>query len=119
MITHEELRAKARTHNTEPTMTDQSGARETDLNVILTRYAQSGTIQSHGKEPIYEDWTKYPEDFRGYIHQSRETARLRDKLPDQLKKMTDQELLALTVDQLNNILAPPDKPADKPKDEPK
>lgn len=118
ITTHEERRATARTVNNEPTLTDQSGAPDTDLNVILKRYAQSGTIQSHGKEPMYVDWTEYPEDFRGYIHQARELERHRARLPEQLKDKTDAQLLALTPDELQNILTPP-APPPAPKDEQK
>ncbi|QXP07993.1 MAG: internal scaffolding protein [Arizlama microvirus] len=118
-MNHTERQAKGRTTNNEPTLTDQSGAAETDLNVILKRYSQSGTIQSHGKEPMYEDWTQYPEDFRGYLHTAMEAKRLRAALPDKLQNLKDHELLALTPEQLETILAPPAKPADTPKDEPK
>lgn len=120
MITsHEELRANARTVNNDPTETDQSGAAETDLNVILKRYAQSGTIQSHGLPPMYEDWTELPEDFRGFIHKARELGALQDKLPAQLRNLPTEALLALTREQLSTILTPPAQPTDKPKEEAK
>lgn len=109
IATHEELRAKARTVNNEPTMTDQSGASETDLNVVLKRYAQSGTIQSHGKEPMYYDWTEFPEDFRGYLAAARNAEDLREQLPPGLRNMPDAQLLALTPEQIEQMLTPPAK----------
>ena len=118
IATHEELRAKARTVNDEPTATDQSAARETDLNIILQRYAQSGTLQSHGKDPMYEDWTEYPEDLRGFIERARTAEKLRASLPQELKGKTLDELVRLTPNELHNILTPP-APTPPPKDEPK
>lgn len=117
--THEELRAKARTINDDPTETDQSGAAETDLNIVLTRYMQSGTVQSHGKDPMYMDWTEYPENYRDFIHTTRDADALRQKLPHQLRTMPLEELLALTPEQLNSILTPPAEPTDTPQDETK
>lgn len=119
MSTHEERRAKARTVNNEPTMTDQSAASQTDLNLILQRYAQSGTLNSHGKEPMYMDWTEYPEDYRDFIHKSREIDNIRQRLPKELTELTNEQLLTLTPTQLQTILTPPAPPPDKPKDETK
>jgi len=115
IATHEELRAKARTVNNDPTETDQSGASETDLNVILQRYAQSGTIQSHGKDPIYEDWTKYPEDLRGFLEAKERMQEARDQLPPELRDKPTSELLYMTPEALQAALTPKEPPKEEPK----
>lgn len=111
IATHEELRAKARTTNNEPTQTDQSEARETDLNVILTRYAQSGTVQSHGKEPMYMDWTEMPEDLQGYLHARAQLEERRLELPPQLRDIPTEELLYMTPEAITARLTPATPPA--------
>jgi len=110
ITTHEELRAAARTVNTDPTETEQSEAHETDLNIILTRYAQSGTIQSHGKPPMFEDWTQYPEDLRGFIEAKHDLERARLALPPELRDIPTDELLYMTPEAINARLPKP-KPA--------
>lgn len=119
IATHEERRAAARTVNNEPTLTDQSGAAETDLNIILTRYLQSGTVPGQQGEPMYTDWTELPEDFRGFIEAGRNIDRLTEQLPQALRQLTTSQLFALTNEQINAILTPPAKTTDEPKDPPK
>lgn len=117
IATHAERRAAARTINDDPTETDQSGATETDLNVILQRYAQSGTLQGQAGQPMYYDWTEYPEDFRGYLEMARNADTLKQQLPTQLAHMTEEQLLALTPADILKILTPADttKPTEEPK----
>lgn len=118
MSTHEERRAKARTVNNEPTMTDQSAASQTDLNLILQRYAQSGTLNSHGKEPMYMDWTEYPEDYRDFIHKTREISELRERLPQELRDIPTEQLLYITPEELHARLKPKDaQPLVQPENE--
>lgn len=119
ITTSEERRAAARTINNEPTETEQSSASETDLNVILKRYLQSGTVTGHGKEPMYEDWTEYPEDLRGFIEHARSAAKLRKQLPKELQGYSLEDLVKLTPDELTRILTPPAPPPDKPAEPPK
>lgn len=116
--THEELRAKARTVNNDPTETDQSEARETDLNVILTRYMQSGTVQSHGKQPMYMDWTEMPEDLRGYLEAREAMEEHKLALPEQLRDIPTEELLYMTPEEIHAKLKPATtQPVLPPKDE--
>lgn len=110
IATHEELRAKARTVNNEPTQTEQSDANETDLNIILKRYAQSGTVQSHGKDPMYMDWTQYPEDLRGFLEAKRDMEKARLELPKELRDIPTEELIYMTPEAINAKLPKP-KPA--------
>lgn len=100
--------------NTEPSKTDQSQAKDTDINVIVNRYGVTGTAPGTTKEPLYEDFTELPRDLRGMIEKGRDLQRLRRQLPKQLAEMPVDQLLALSPDQINAILKPADKPADKP-----
>jgi hypothetical protein len=106
------------TQNYEPTLTDQSQAANTDINIIVTQFLRTGQAPQ-GANPIYADFTDLPEDLRGFIEMGRSMGTLRERLPPQLQKLNAQELFALTTEQINQILTPPDKPPDKPKDEPK
>lgn len=107
---YQENKARAKTKNTEPTMTDQSAARETDINVIVQRYAVHGTMPGSAQQPISGDFTELPTDLRAMIEKTREVADLRKKLPKELRSMTMPELMALTPEQLKNKLTPPEAP---------
>lgn len=100
--------------NTEPSLADQSGARETDINVIVGRYGITGAATQTTKSPMYGDFTNFPNDLRDMIETSRTMEDLRERLPDQLKGKPLEELLTLTPDQLNDILKPPAPPPAPP-----
>lgn len=100
-------KANSRTKNTEPSLTDQSQARETDINVIVGRFGVSGQMPGTGANPMYGDFSNFPEDLRTMIETARSIDRLRGNLPDALKKKSIEELMALTPDELTNILTPP------------
>lgn len=100
-------KANARTVNNEPTLTDQSQARETDINVIVSRYGISGQVPGVAGEPLYQDWTELPTDYRDFIDLSRSVEDRRKALPKELQEMPVEELLALTPDKLKDILTPP------------
>jgi len=93
--------------NTEPTMTDQAGANETDINVIVGRFMVSNQLPANGQEPIYGDFTNLPEDLRGFIETAQSLAEKRAELPEVLRDMPIEELLALTPEELTNKLTPP------------
>jgi len=105
-VNHEERRAKGRTVNNEPTMTDQSQASETDLNVIMRKYGVSGRVPATTAQPMYGDFTNLPTDLRDMIETSRTIKEKRSQLPKELREMPIEELLALTPDQLTTILTP-------------
>lgn len=105
------------TCNTEPTMTDQAGAADTDLNVIVGKYL--GQTNGPAQEPMYGDFTTYPRDLRDYIDTARELQTHHEALPEALQKMPIEELLALTPQDIAAILKPADVPADKPTEAPK
>lgn len=100
-------KAKARTITRKPSLTDQSQARDTDINIIVGRYLKTGTAPGAGQQPIYGDYSNLPTDLRGFLETSRTLHAHRHKLPEPLKNMTVEEILALTRDELTNILTPP------------
>lgn len=103
-------KANSRTVNKQPTKTDQSQARETDINVIVGRYGIGGTVPGPGGQPITGDFTELPQDLRGFIEKGRELEKLRADLPKELQTKTTEELLALTPAELTTILTPPAPP---------
>lgn len=114
MNTYKENKANARTYNTEPTKTDQSQARETDINVIVSRYGISGQVPAPQQEPMYGDFSNTPQDLREAIEVARGIEQHRSKLPPELAEMPIEQILALTNDELTNILTPPaTKPEEK------
>lgn len=119
MKTHAELRAAARTYNNEPTLTDQSGRQQTDLNIILQQAAITGTMPSNGKEPQYHDWTLIPRDLRGMLELREKIEEHRARLPEKLREIPLEKLMEMTDAEINATLQPPAPPPDKPKDEPK
>lgn len=106
MKTYYERKALLRTRTTTPTMTDQSEAAGTDINIVLGHMLATGHPPRE-KEPIYGDFSELPEDLRGFIHQARSIGRRRTQLPPQLREMPVSELLALTKERLSEILTPP------------
>lgn len=94
--------------NNEPTMTDQSQGYETDINVIVGKYGIGQVTNGH--EPgtgQYIDWTQFPRDLKEMIETARSLERHRAQLPEQLREMPINDILALTTEQLTNILKPP------------
>lgn len=105
-------RLKAQFKNTDPTLADQAGARDTDINVIVKRFTQTGMVPGSQQTPMSGDFTNLPRDLRGYIETSKQLHALRHRLPKELQDMDFAELLALRPDELTAILTP--KPADPP-----
>jgi len=108
-------RQRARTQNNEPTMTDQSQAKDTDINVIVNQFMKTGQAPGAATQPMYGDFTQLPNDLRGMIELNRSMKDKRASLPPQLKDLALEELLALTPEALEAKL----KPAEQPKEEPK
>jgi len=112
--------AKARsdkyaTTNTDPTMTDQSGSDDTDINLIIKRYGVYGTAPGAATPQQYGDFADLPTDLAEGIKLIRSQKDLVGKLPPELQTMSIEELMTLTHDQLTEILAPP-APTPVPKD---
>jgi len=111
-------RIKARTVNNEPSLTDQAGAKDADINVIVGQFLIHGQMPGTTKTPIPgADFTNMPTDLRGFIELGRSIENKKRQLPPQLKGMTTAQLLALTPEELKTILAPPQEEAKK--EEPK
>jgi hypothetical protein len=110
-------RAKARTYTDlekDPTLTDQSQANDTNINVIVKRYGVHAQAPGGSTPPIYGDFTGLPTDLRGMIETARTINEQRERLPKALQDMPIEELLSLTNEQLTTILTPPAKtPADQ------
>lgn len=111
---------RAKTRTTKPSLTDQSQAPETDINVIVGRFLRTGQAPG-GKQPMFGDFTALDGDLRSMIERARSLHRERYKLPKELQNLPIEELLALTPHKLKDILTPPapspaDKPADKPEE---
>lgn len=99
----------AKYRSSKPTMTDQSQAADTDVNIIMGKFGIGGTVTVTGKQPIYGDFTDLPNNLADMIRMARRSAELRQTLPNQLREMPDKKLFALTKDELTNILTPPQK----------
>lgn len=112
-------KAKAVFNNTEPSLTDQSQAKDTDINVIVKRYGVHGTAPGINGEPLYGDFTNIPTDLRTMIETSRELENYRRKLPKQLAELPIEELIALTPEKLTSILTPPAPTPEPNKDDTK
>jgi len=110
-INLEYYRARARklaSVNTDPSETDQTGAEETNINVIVKRYGVYGTIPQGSKAPIFgADTTDWPTDLGLAIDLARSLEKIRGELPPAMQKMSTDELLALTPEKIVSILKPP------------
>lgn len=99
-------KANAVTRDTTPTKTDQAGADETNINVIVKRYGTTGTVPGPGRSPITGDFSDLPTDLREMLEASKSVERLRRSLPDTLREKPLEQLLTLTQDELTRILTP-------------
>lgn len=105
-----ENRKRARTINNKPTKTEQSGAAQTDINVIVKSFKITGRVPGASTEPMAGDFSELPTDLREMIETAKGIKEKRQGLPPQLRDMPIEELLALTPDKLANILTPPQQP---------
>lgn len=94
------------TKTTQPTLTDQSAANDTDLNVIVKQFLKTGTAPGNPGQPMFEDFTQYPEDLRGFIECAQSIKDHYGRLPEKLQVMDMNQLLSLTPEQLTDILKP-------------
>lgn len=116
-MNHEERRAKGRTTNDGKSLTDQSQADDTNINVILRKYGVTGVAKGVAGPPHYLDHTEIPLDLREAIHLARQYNTVRQQLPEALRDKPVEELSTLTIEQINKILAPPAPPPAPTKDE--
>jgi len=106
-----------RTVNNEPTLTDQSQASATDINIIVTQFLRTGQAPQ-SKQPQYGDFTQLPTDLRGFIEMGRSINEHRANLPDQLREIPIEYLVRMTNEQINAMLKPPEETAEVKKDNP-
>lgn len=109
MSNWEKNKAKARFKSTKETKTDQSQAHETDINVIVNQFLKTGR-QPMERKLISGDFTPLPPDLRSFIETGRTLHDSRDKLPPQLRGLTNDQLFSLTPDDLRRILTPAQTP---------
>lgn len=98
------------TKNSMPTMTDQSQADDTNVNVIVKKMSITGPRTGPGNAQ-YGDYSTLPSHLRGWIELGRSLDTNRQQLPPQLQNLPLTDLLTLSPDQIDAILNPP-KPAD-------
>lgn len=116
---YRENKRNAITINTDPTMTDQSAEKDTDINIIVNHMIRTGEQGNAAVQPQqYADMTQFPKDLRGMIDMARSLKEHMKRLPPNLQNLGPEQLLALTPQQLHNILTPPEQPA-TPEDEKK
>lgn len=104
---YEKNRLRAKTRNTSPSETDQSSARDTDINVIVGRFVKTGMAPAAKNQPMAGDFSNLPTDLAGFINTAKTMKYLRNKLPPQLQDMKIEEIMALTPEQLTAKLTPP------------
>lgn len=110
---------KARIKRTTPTVTDQSQAKATDLNVIVKKFGVTSNIGSMNANPMFgQDTTNWPRDLREVFETARDLHRARAQLPEQLQNLTLAELVQLTDEQLQQKLTPPKEPPKEPPKDP-
>lgn len=98
------------TVNTEPSETDQTGAEDTDINVIVKRYGVYGTMPSGTKPPQFgQDMSEIPTDLRSLIETARSVERLRGELPPQFRNLSIEELISYTPETIADMLKPPEQ----------
>lgn len=99
--------------NNEPTKTDQSGAEDSDVNVIVKRYGVYGTTPSGLKQPQFgSDYSEIPTDLRDMIESARMLEIYRGELPEALRALNVEDLITMTPQAIADILNPPaTKPA--------
>lgn len=107
---YKEIADRCATTNDEPSMTDQSGADDTDINVIVKRYGVYGTMPQGAKRPKFgEDFSELPEDLAGFIQTARSIESLKGQLPATLAGLTIEDLLTYTPEAITRLAIPEQK----------
>lgn len=117
MATHEERRAAARYNSSKPTLTDQSQANETDINVIVGKFGIGNQVPGNPAQPMYGDFSQMPTDLRGFLEAKTQLEEARLALPPELRDIPTEELVYMTPEALAAKLKPVEPP--KPKEETK
>lgn len=111
------LKETTKTYNDLPSLTDQAGAHDTDINVIVKGYLRHGQVPGAKQPPTFgEDYSQLPTDLRGFLELAKSVEAKRQTLPEKIRNWSTDELALLTPSDLAKILAPPPKPAETPKE---
>lgn len=105
---------KYATINDEPTMTEQSEAADTDINLIVKRYGVYGTAPGALNPPQYGDYADLPTTLAEAFELMRSVPTLKSRLPEELAALTIEDIVNLTPDALNDILKPAPTPTPTP-----
>lgn len=107
MSVYAKNKQRSRTVNTRPTATDQSQAKDTDINIIVGKFGITGRVPGATTPPMGGDFTNLPGDLREMIETSRDMRRRRALLPKELQEIPVDKLLTMTPDEITAILKPP------------
>lgn len=111
METYRERAKRLATRTTKPSLTDQSMAKDTDLNVIVGKFLKGHPAPGSARTPIHgADLYDFPTDLREAIEMARSLDEKRAQLPEQLRDMPMEQLMVLNRDELTRILTPPATP---------
>lgn len=103
----------SRTRTTDPSMTDQSAADSTNVNVIL-KNAKFGNLdfgKGAAKAPHYTDTTNLPADLRDMMELAKQLPGYIGQLPPELRDIPLDQLMAMTAEDIRTRLTPPESPA--------
>lgn len=98
---------KGATRSTKPSLTEQSMANDTDINIIMRAQHITGYAPGSAKPPVYGDFSELPRDLKGFINLGRSLSVLVNRLPPELRGMKRDELLALTPAEIASKLEKP------------
>jgi len=92
-MSYRENKRRAITPTIGVTMTDQSGAEATDINVIVRKMNQTGMMPAGAKQPIYADFSDIPNNLKDMLDMSRNLEEHRSQLPEGLQGLSTAELI--------------------------
>lgn len=130
MKTFAEIRAIARKRaaykpdlKKHPSKTDQASAHDTDINIIVQKFAVTGRVPAKEGEPLTGDFTLVPTDLQTLLKPAEyiidNMKRLPKEMQKRLAKFTPEQLRGMQTDELTAIINPPPKPAEPtPADKP-
>lgn len=96
-----EAKKKARYYSKGPSLTDQSQAKDTDLNIIVRQLAATGVVRGKAGEPLpFTDYTNGPADLREHLEAVKNLKDLRGELPKELQQLTLEQIVTLDNKQL-------------------
>lgn len=86
------------------TMTDQSGAAATDINIIVAKMNQTGMMPQTSKQGFYADMSEIPTNLRDMLELSNSMEQNRNSLPDALRHLSTAELLDTPPQRLQEMM---------------